>query len=787
MQFSKTWLQTFFAKSLDDYDLSYLLTMAGLEVDEVLNLDTLSDQIIVGEIVGIEKHPNADKLNICEVNIGQKNSLQIVCGAPNARKGIKIPCALVGAKLPEFEIKKAKLRGVDSFGMLCSAREIGLQSDENDGLYELSQNLEVGLTIKEALSLTDKVYTLSITPNRGDCLSMLGIAREISAQTKLNVTNLIVPETSHKFNNSQKVLIEEKNACPRYCGIQIKNINNTGKLPQWMISYLERGGIGSINPVVDITNFVMLEQGQPLHAFDQKKINGDICVRRAKIGESLMLLNEQKINFMGPELLIADNDGPLALAGIIGGIESSITPETSEVFLESAFFQPEEIAGRARSFALNTDSSHRFERGVDYNNTLRAIYRAVNLIEEFCGGEHSDAIDLVDKLPTRNLIKLRLTKINKILGIDIKELEVEDILKRLNLSFSKKEDHFEVTAPSYRFDLNIEADLIEEVIRLFGYNNIPAITPQSTSSITKTSAINKNLDEIKLHFSNLGYNEVVTYSFIDKESEEKLHENKNIIELNNPIASQMNSMRSKLWASHLETLTYNVNRSQSQVRIFEIASTYHKHNNEIVEEQMVSGLAYGSKYPEQWSEEKKSINFYNIKGDIELISCNLLDILSPKSSIPTALHPGQTGEIFREGNHVGWLGQLHPAWQQKYSLDDKAYLFEFKINSINKSEFNAIELPSKLMPIRRDISVLIDKNIPVASVTDEVKSQAIKWLVDFYPFDIYEGKGIENNKKSIAFLILMQDTYKTLEDNDVNKIVDQVLNILQSKFSATLR
>jgi len=271
MQFSKTWLQTFFAKSLDDYDLSYLLTMAGLEVDEVLNLDTLSDQIIVGEIVGIEKHPNADKLNICEVNIGQKNSLQIVCGAPNARKGIKIPCALVGAKLPEFEIKKAKLRGVDSFGMLCSAREIGLQSDENDGLYELSQNLEVGLTIKEALSLTDKVYTLSITPNRGDCLSMLGIAREISAQTKLNVTNLIVPETSHKFNNSQKVLIEEKNACPRYCGIQIKNINNTGKLPQWMISYLERGGIGSINPVVDITNFVMLEQGQPLHAFDQKK------------------------------------------------------------------------------------------------------------------------------------------------------------------------------------------------------------------------------------------------------------------------------------------------------------------------------------------------------------------------------------------------------------------------------------------------------------------------------------------------------------------------------------
>jgi len=787
MQFSKTWLQTFFAKSLDDYDLSYLLTMAGLEVDEVLNLDTLSDQIIVGEIVGIEKHPNADKLNICEVNIGQKNSLQIVCGAPNARKGIKIPCALVGAKLPEFEIKKAKLRGVDSFGMLCSAREIGLQSDENDGLYELSQNLEVGLTIKEALSLTDKVYTLSITPNRGDCLSMLGIAREISAQTKLNVNNMTVPETSHKFNNSQKVLIEEKNACPRYCGIQIKNINNTGKLPQWMISYLERGGIGSINPVVDITNFVMLEQGQPLHAFDQKKINGDIYVRRAKKGESLMLLNEQKIDFMGPELLIADNDGPLALAGIIGGIESSITPETSEVFLESAFFQPEEIAGRARSFALNTDSSHRFERGVDYNNTLRAIHRAVNLIEEFCGGEHSDAIDLVDKLPTRNLIKLRLTKINKILGIDIKELEVEDILKRLNLSFSKKEDHFEVTAPSYRFDLNIEADLIEEVIRLFGYNNIPAITPQSTSSITKTSAINKNLDEIKLHFSNLGYNEVVTYSFIDKESEEKLHENKTIIELNNPIASQMNSMRSKLWASHLETLTYNVNRSQSQVRIFEIASTYHKHNNEIVEEQMVSGLAYGSKYPEQWSEEKKSINFFNIKGDIELISCNLLDILSPKSSIPTALHPGQTGEIFREGNHVGWLGQLHPAWQQKYSLDDKAYLFEFKINSINKSEFNAIELPSKLTPIRRDISVLIDKNIPVASVTDEVKSQAIKWLVDFYPFDIYEGKGIENNKKSIAFLILMQDTYKTLEDNDVNKIVDQVLNILQSKFSATLR
>ena len=786
MQFSKKWLQTFFSKSLNDFDLSNLLTMAGLEVDDIKNFNELSDNIVVAEIVKVEKHPNADKLNVCEVNVGQESNLQIVCGAPNARQGIKVPCALVGAKLPDFEIKKAKLRGVDSFGMLCSAKEIGL-NDELDGLHELHQSAKIGQSIKEALSLNDTIYTLSITPNRGDCLSMIGIAREISAQIKAKMNDVEIIDLSQKFNNSQKVLVEENKACPRYCGIQINQINNKIKLPQWLIGYLDSAGIPSINPVVDITNFVLLEQGQPLHAFDQKKLQGEIKVRRAQKKESLLLLNEQKIDFDGSELVIADNSGPLALAGIMGGQSSAITTDTKEVFLESAFFAPEEIAGRARSFSLSTDSSHRFERGVDYQNTLKAMQRAANLIIKFCGGECSNAVDIQNTLPQRKKIHLRTKKINNILGIDINTKEVEDILSRLNLDFLKQDEHYEVNIPSYRFDLTIEADLIEEVIRLYGYNNIPAITPQSNASIIKNCITNKSLNDIKLSFSNLGYNEVVTYSFIAKDVEEELHENKSLIELNNPIASQMNVMRTKLWGSHLETLTYNINRGQSQVRIFEIAATYHKHKTEIIEETMVSGLLYGSYLPEQWTAEKKYINFFNIKGDIEIISSNLLDFNRTDSGIPASLHPGQTAEIKKRDQHVGWLGQLHPAWQQKYSLDDKVYLFEFKLNSILENPMNRIELPSKLTPVRRDISVLIDKNIAVGDIVATIKSLNIRNLIDFYPFDLYEGSGIDNNKKSIAFLILMQDTYKTLEENEVTRIVDQVLSILQSNFSATLR
>ena len=786
MQFSKAWLQEFFDKSIDKVDLGEVLTMSGLEVDNVQDLSKISKLIVVGEIVNIEKHPDADRLNVCQVDIGLERAIQIVCGAPNARVGIKVPCALVGAKLPDFEIKKAKLRGVESNGMLCSANELGVSQD-SEGLYELGLDKKVGQLIIDALSLNDVVYTLSLTPNRADCLSMLGIARELSALAELPLKKINNQLISEKFTLDQKVKIDEKNSCPRYCGIQIRNINNKATLPAWIEQNLERSGIGSINTVVDIINFVLIEMGQPLHAYDQSKISGELSVKRANKNESLKLLNNQNIKFKGVELIIADEHGPLALAGIMGGDFSAINLDTTEIFIESAYFDPIHIAGRARSFGLNTDSSHRFERGVDFSTTSIALQRAAALIIQFCGGECSNILDIENELPKREPIKLRTKKVSDIMGVALKDSDIKSVLDKLNLTHSSQAGEFLITPPSFRFDLSIEEDLVEEVIRIYGYDNIPALIPTSQNKMIASANNKKSIHSVKSALVNLGYNEVVTYSFIDKEIEERLHSNLDVIELQNPIASQMNVMRSKLWGSHIEALIYNLNRGQNHIRIFEIAPIYQKIKSEFKETLILSGLVYGDAIPEQWGDEKREINFYDIKGDIEIISSNRLSIEAPRSTVPEIFHPGQAAELLMNQNSVGWLGQLHPAWQQKYELTGKAYLFELSIESLIKTVEVEIKLPSKFPPLRRDISVLVDKDINVGEIVNEINSQEIDRVIDFYPFDIYEGNGIESNKKSLAFLILMQDTYKTLEDEEVSNIVNQVLDILQNKFKATLR
>ena len=786
MQFSKAWLQEFFDKSIDDVDLGEVLTMSGLEVDDVQDLSKISKLIVVGEIVSIEKHSDADRLNVCQVNTGLEKPIQIVCGAPNARVGIKVPCALVGSKLPDFEIKKAKLRGVESNGMLCSAKELGISND-SEGLYELEVDKKVGELIIDALALNDVIYTLSITPNRADCLSILGIAREVSALLELPLKDINHQLTKESFTLDQKVKIYEKDACPRYCGIQIKNINNKITLPVWIEQKLERSGIDSINPVVDIANFVLIEMGQPLHAFDQSKISGEISVRRANKNESLQLLNDQKINLEGVELIIADEQGPLALAGIMGGDFSATNNNTTEIFIESAYFDPTHIAGRARSFGLNTDSSHRFERGVDFRGTSSALQRAAALIIEFCGGECSNILNIESNLPKRELIKLRTKKVSDIMGVVLKESDIKSVLDKLNLTHSQNNDVFLITPPSFRFDLSIEEDLVEEVIRIYGYNNIPALTPASQNKMIGSPNNKKNIYSVKSSLVNLGYNEVVSYSFIDKETEEKLHSNLDIIQLQNPIASQMNVMRSKLWGSHMDVLIYNLNRGQNNIRIFEIASVYQKIKSDFKETLILSGLVYGDCIPEQWNTDKREINFYDIKGDIEIISSNTLSIRAPENTIPEIFHPGQAAELIMDQASAGWLGQLHPAWQQKYELTGKTYLFELSMESLVNTKELAIKLPSKFPPLRRDISVLFDKDIKVGEIVDEVNSQGIDGVIEFYPFDIYEGEGVEKNKKSIAFLILMQDTYKTLKDEDTNNIVSQVVEVLKNKFKATLR
>ena len=786
MQISKNWLNEQLNGNLDDIDLSQVLTAAGLEVEDVQDLSNISDLIVVGEIIEIEKHPDADRLKVCKVDVGQSSNLQIVCGAPNARLGIKVPCAKVGAKLLDFDIKKAKLRGIESFGMLCSSKEIGLSQD-SEGLLELDPNLKVGEKIKDSLGLNDSIYTLSLTPNRADCLSIIGVAREVSALTSFSLIKKDEPKFSKLLPLTQATNVEDKLACPRYCSRQIKGVDNKSQVPDWLKTKLDRGGINSINPVVDITNFVLLELGQPLHAFDQKKINGGIQVRPAKKNEKLVLLDENEITFLGGELVIADDKNPLALAGIMGGLASSINSETKELFLESAYFDAVSIAGRARSFGLNTDSSHRFERGVDYENSLYALDRATQLIIDICGGQASEAIDLSYELPDRKAIKLRPKKVSSLMGIDIKENEIEGVLNKLSLKFKKQNDSFIVSPPSFRFDLKIEEDLVEEVIRIYGYDNIPALTPVAPISMLEQPSHKKNRFDIKRFIANLGYNEIVSYSFVSRETEEGFHSNKDIVELKNPIASHMKVMRSKIWGSHIEALTQNINRGQTQVRIFEIASTYKKSEKGFTEEEILSGLVYGKNYPEQWGDDGLETNFYDLKGDIEALSNSTLTFRAAKNKTPGSLHPGQAGEILINNKGIGWLGQLHPAWQQKYEIPGKVYLFELKVSELIKLPDTKFKMPVKYQSVRRDISVVVDKNINVGNIVNTVIEAKFDSLIEFYAFDVYEGSGIEDNKKSIAFLILMQDTYKTLEDKEVNNTVNQVLSVLKDKFNAQLR
>ncbi|GBL31984.1 phenylalanine--tRNA ligase beta subunit [Methylophilaceae bacterium] len=570
MQFSENWLRSYVNTSLDSDALNHVMIMAGLDVDDSHPLGATFSHVVVGEIVSIKKHPDADRLQMCDVNIGDK-TLQIVCGASNARQGIKVACALVGAKLPLIDIKEAKVRGVESFGMLCSLKELGL-AEEAEGILELSHDLKNGTDLRVALDLNDQITTLKLTPNRSDCLSLWGVAREVAAITTSSLSPIAYEVNPIKQSEKKNVVVEEKSACPRYCGRIIKNVDNTKTLPDWMVSRLERSNIKSISPIVDITNYVLLEIGQPLHAFDHDKLQGDIVVRFAKAEEPIHLLNDTKIKLSKKDLVIADSSGVIAFAGVMGGMPSSVTETSQTIFLESAFFDPIVIAGKARAYNLSTDSSYRFERGVDFANTRLALERASSLMIEYCGGEAGEITEVLNILPSRNEIHLRLKKLNAILGIEVPSQDVERIFHQLGFEVNKTIEGFKVTPPSYRFDIAIEEDLIEEVVRLYGYDKIPSHQPVSHQTILPTSGTCQR--DLKEALTSRGFYEVVTYSFIENDIEKSLHGNSNPIQLQNPIASQMSTMRSSLWGSHLEVLTYNLNRQVSRLNIFEIAQTF---------------------------------------------------------------------------------------------------------------------------------------------------------------------------------------------------------------------
>jgi phenylalanyl-tRNA synthetase beta chain len=783
MQFSEYWLRQFVNPAMNADELGQALTMAGLEVEEQALVAQPFNNVVIGEIIAVEKHPDADRLQLCKVDIGQAEPLQIVCGAPNARVGLKAPCAMLGAKLADFEIKKAKVRGVESFGMLCSAKELGL-AEQADGLLALPVSATVGQNVREYLGLDDTLYTIKLTPNRADCLSILGIARDVVAITGATMTLPTITAAKLDSTKAVTVNVAESAACPSYFGRMIEGVNVSAETPDWMIRALERSGLRSISVVVDITNYVLLELGQPMHAFDSDQLKGDITVRFAQLNECIKLLNDTEAKLLTDDLVIADDSGPIALAGVMGGEPTSVTDQTKNIFLESAFFTSDVMAGKARRLGLSTDSSYRFERGVDYGNTKQALERATGLVLTICGGQAGPITEAVANLPERQLVTLRYARVRSVLGIDIAREKVGAILLQLGFSFQEEGDSFIVQAPTYRFDIEREADLIEEIARLHGYDKIPAIAPVANLSMLPLPAAQLSEHWLKELMQTQGYQEVVTYSFVDESWERDLLANPNPIKLKNPMASNLSVMRSGLWGGLLEVLTYNLNRKQERAMLFEVGSTFYRLDNGYREETHVAGLCYGAVLPEQWSEAARDADFYDVKAMVDRLTH---DQATYSKETHPALHPGQTARIYINGMTVGWLGKLHPKWHQHYDLPKSTILFELEKQALLQTQVPRYQEVLKTIPVRRDIAIVVDEQVEVQAVIDAVYAAKIPLLQKIQLFDIYQGKGVAENKKSLAFLILMQDTHIMMVDSKAEAAMAKLLSLLENKFDAQLR
>jgi phenylalanyl-tRNA synthetase beta chain len=782
MQFSENWLRTFVNPNLNSDELSHALTMAGLEVEDSQPAGAMFTHVVIGEIVEANKHPDADRLQVCKVNTGN-TVLQIVCGASNARVGLKAPCALVGAALPGIVIKEAKVRGVESFGMMCSAKELGLAT-EASGLLELPTHATVGQDIREYLSLNDHLLTLKLTPNRADCLSILGIARDVAAITGASLNVPKIKSTEITSQCTMAVLVNAPQACPAYFGRAIEGVNAQAKTPDWMLRNLERSGIRSISAIVDITNYVLLELGQPLHAFDLAKLGDHIEVRFAKAGEALALLNDTGVKLKADDLVIASKGEAIALAGIMGGAPTSVSDATTNIFLESAFFTPDIIAGKPRRLGLSTDSSYRFERGVDFGNTLSALERATALILEICGGQAGSVTQAVTILPARNTVNLRYARLLSVLGIDIPQATVGVLLKQLGFEYTETINGFSVQAPSYRFDIAREEDLIEEIARLHGYDKIPAIKPIANLSMLDALESAWNKASVAGVLQSQGYQEVVTYSFVDASWERDLMGNENPILLKNPIASNLSVMRSGLWGGLLDALTYNLNRKQERAMLFEIGASYFSGQEAYREEMRVSGLCHGTFQPEQWADKSRDVDFYDVKATVNALTHGQAEYRQEEHP---ALHPGQSARVYLRGKAIGWLGKLHPKWQQQYALTKNTILFELTLDDLLKTDVPTYQEVSKFLPVRRDIAVVVDADLPVQTIVNAVHAAKINLLQELQLFDVYQGKGVAENKKSLAFLVLMQDTHKTLLDTEVDAVIAELLNLLEKNFGASLR
>lgn len=780
MQFSYSWLKTQADTRLSADEFGHLLTMSGLEVEEAETAAPAFSNVVVAEVKSVEKHPDADRLNITRVDAGTGELIQIVCGAPNVKAGIKVPCALPGAVLPgNFKIKPTKMRGQVSNGMLCSTNELGLPDDGIDGLYILPDNAPVGENLRNYLDLDDTVFTLKITPNRTDCLSIKGLARETAALTGCAFNQPAIQAAAIGSSKTQPVRIDAPEDCGRFLSRVIENVDAQAATPEWMKNRLARSGIRSISALVDIGNYVMLEIGQPMHVFDADKLSGSIIVRRANEGETLACLNEKTVTLSDNTLVVADEKGALSMAGLMGGEASAISDGTRNIVIESAWFAPEIIAGKSRQYGFGSDSSFRFERGVDFELQRDAIERASELILQICGGQAGEIVEAVGKLPERKTVSVRTERITKLLGVTIDEARIENILASLGLQPQKISDGLQVTSPSFRYDIEIEADLIEEIARVYGYENIP---DDYTSGRLKMMALPETQRPRFAAYRQMaarGYQEVVSYAFVNEQWEQDFAANSNPIRLQNPLAAQYSVMRSTLIGGLVEILQNNLNRKQNRVRVFEIARVFSKDSDgRFIQKERLSGLVYGSAQPEQWGEKTRPVDFYDIKGDVEeLLAGKHAEFV--KAEHP-ALHPGRTAEIKINGKTVGFIGELHPQWLQKYDLPQAPLVFEVDMAAVLEQEKTVYWPVSKFQPSRRDLAFVLPESTGYAELHAALSSVRSPLIQEIALFDVYRGTGLPDNMKSMAVKIMLQDMEATLTDEAVEPLIAELIKAAES-------
>ncbi len=751
MKFSENWLREFVNPDIDSETLMHQLTMAGLEVDGNEPACSSFDKLVVAEVKSVSKHPDADKLHICEVDCGEKELLTIVCGAPNVREGLRTVLAKVGAVLADKpKLKAVVLKGVTSYGMLCSASEIGI-GEGNDGIIELSRSEEVGKSLTDIIDINDNIIDVSLTPNRGDCFSLKGLAREVAVFNNVNLADLEIETVKVTSKANRNIRLSAKADCPHYLGRIIENVDASVKTPLWMSEKLRCSGVRTINVIVDITNYVMLELGQPMHAFDDDLLKGDINVRYPNGSEKVKLLDESEHELKSDTLLISDDSGPLAMAGIMGGFDSAVTTESQNIFLESAFFLPESIIGKSRQYGLHTESSHRFERGVDPQLQKKAIERASQLILQLCGGEAAPVNEVLSEedMPKNDRVILRKPQIKRVLGIDLDDQFVTDTFSKLEMNVNFNENQWFITPPSHRFDIKLEVDLIEELARIYSYDAINVATPSNHLAMRKPDLFHASVKQLREILMNNDYQEVITYSFIDPNVDKTLNKNEKSLVLANPIAPELSQMRSSLITGLLNTLKYNIKRQQERVRLFETGLIF-EGCEELKQNYHIAGLCYGNTYEKQWDIGNSSIDFYDLKNDVLTILAATVEMerVELEQSESETLHPGQAVDVLIDNVKAGYFGQLHPKIAAKLDLKENVYLFDFEVNYLNKKNVVKFQPISKFPSVKRDISIIIDEEIPLSEVTTFIKSNATQALSNLELFDVYQGEGIEKKKKS---------------------------------------